>query len=52
MYICDECGGLFEELATYKENHGEHFGYPAIETVYCSPCCHADYDEITGECDE
>ena len=47
MYKCIECGHLFEdgEQATYRENQGECFGYPAYEEFNCCPVCKGDYEE-------
>lgn len=42
MFLCKECGGLFETPKCTVE-HLEHFGCPCAREEYCSPCCSADY---------
>lgn len=50
MYVCCECGSIFENLVIVKEDRGECFGFPAYEEVCVSPCCYGDYAE-TFQCD-
>lgn len=52
MYRCCNCGKLFEgdEIDSFTEYRGECHGFPAYETVACSPCCHDDFEEV--DCDE
>lgn len=46
MLKCLECGGEFDEPRDRREYRGEHFGFPAYETVYVCPYCGGDYEEI------
>lgn len=48
MYLCLDCGGLFEKPYEYKEQHG--FDSPPHETVSCCPYCKGDYVK-TYQCD-
>ena len=45
MYICRECGNIFDEneIAIWKEERGEYWGAPCYETVSGCPCCKGDY---------
>jgi hypothetical protein len=45
MYICKECGHIFEEgeQKTYVERHDEVDGFP--EYFSCCPVCGGDYEE-------
>lgn len=45
MYICKECGHIFEEgeQSTYIERHDEVDGFP--EYFSCCPVCGGDYEE-------
>jgi hypothetical protein len=43
MYICLECGCLFEEPKCYYEKHG--LDCPPYEEWLGSPCCRGDYVE-------
>lgn len=45
VYICKNCGEIFEEPKIVKESRGEFWGHPAFEDCYYSPCCGCDYDE-------
>lgn len=36
---CDNCGRIFDEPITVKENMGEHFGFPAYEEWAACPYC-------------
>ena len=49
MYLCLQCGGLFEIPYKYKEKHG--FNNPPYEEVNCCPYCKADYIQ-TFKCEE
>lgn len=42
MYICLECGEVFDQPYTRFEPHPELDGCPS-ETFYVSPCCGGDY---------
>ena len=50
MYVCCECGAIFENVVVFIEDRGECFGFPSYEKVHVSPCCHGDYAE-TFRCD-
>lgn len=41
MYLCLECGGLFEEPKKYIETHG--LDTPPYEEWYGCPYCDGDY---------
>lgn len=43
MYICNNCGEIFEETKQVTEYMGEFWGFPAYETYDCCPWC-SDYD--------
>ena len=45
MYICKECGDIFDAPAVEYNERLEHFGIPCVEEVVVSPCCKADYKE-------
>lgn len=51
MFVCLECGEVFENVAIWHEDRGEYFGFPSYEECCGSPCCHGDYVE-THKCDE
>jgi hypothetical protein len=42
-YICDLCGGAFDELSKIEDPR-EHFGTPCAEVFWVSPCCGVGYD--------
>lgn len=46
MYRCYHCGRLFDYPAAVEEPRGEFWGTPCTETVYYSPCCEDDFDEV------
>ena len=50
MFLCLECGALFENPRYYRDYHGECFGYPAYEEYNACPCCVGAFVE-TYECD-
>ncbi len=52
MFVCVECGHLFEEPVWWTESHG--FDSPPYEKIYGSPCCYGAYTEAhqCNECDE
>lgn len=54
MYICLECGAVFEEPETWEEGRGEFWGFPCSETVSGCPECGGDYEEALqcAECGE
>lgn len=46
MYICGECGMIFDEIAHWEESRGEFWGQPAYERMSGCPYCHStDFDE-------
>ena len=49
MYLCVNCGELFEEPVQYVETHG--FSSPPYETFYGCPSCCEPFVE-TVRCDE
>ena len=44
MFICKDCGSLFENPDHMEENVGECWGQPAFQTIDICPYCH--WDEI------
>lgn len=38
MYICEECGAVFEEYEVYKEQHPYGMGYSTEEIAVCPYC--------------
>jgi formylmethanofuran dehydrogenase subunit E len=48
LYICLNCGYIFESPFHWDEKHG--FDYPPWESQYSCPKCHGDYAE-TYKCD-
>lgn len=50
MFICYECGRVFDEPKGYSESRGEHFGFPAYEDYSGCPSCGGAYTE-TYRCD-
>lgn len=56
MYICVECGHLFEdgEERTSREYRGECHGFPAYETISSCPMCGGDFEnaKYCDNCDE
>ena len=53
MFICLECGKTFEEgeVARWREDRGEFWGFPCSEEVTGCPFCEGAYDEA-DECAE
>ena len=45
MFVCLECGNLFEEPIEWKEDRGECFGFPAYEELSGCPYCKGSYVE-------
>jgi formylmethanofuran dehydrogenase subunit E len=45
LFVCLECGEIFSEPVSWKEDRGEYFGFPAYEELSGSPCCEGDYAE-------
>jgi len=43
MYICDDCGHIFEEPITWEERHG--FTHGPFERWYGCPHCKGSYEE-------
>ena len=50
MYICLDCGSLFEEPVTYQGDKLEHFGFTCRENWTGCPSCSGSYKE-TFHCD-
>ena len=51
MFICFDCGAVFDEPATYRDSRGEFWGAPVWETCgMCPVCGSTEYD--TAECCE
>ena len=52
MYLCLDCGGIFETPGEYIESHG--LDSPPYETLLCCPYCDGDYVETVrcAQCDE
>lgn len=48
-FRCEECGAIFDWPKAVEESRGEFWGIPCSETVYYSPCCEADFEEIEEE---
>lgn len=48
MFVCLECGRLFEDPACWQETHG--FDYPPYEERSGCPYCYGSYAK-TYECD-
>ena len=48
MYLCNNCGALFETPAKYTETHG--FELPPYEIWNCCPECKGSYTN-TFQCD-
>lgn len=44
MFICTDCGCVFDEPATYGESHPYGEGY-AVETLACCPNCGEGFEE-------
>ena len=42
MYICEDCGKVFDEPKTYEECMGEFWGAPAYETFAICPFCESE----------
>lgn len=45
-YICQNCGGYFDQPAQAKEHRGEHFGFTAEERTDCCPYCGGAYEGV------
>lgn len=45
MFICNECGEVFEEPYIHKERHPYGMGYATEEFVVCPYCKDTDIDE-------
>jgi hypothetical protein len=50
MFICLECGNVFEDAKDYEERHPYGEGY-ASEHFSCCPYCGGDYEDAIS-CDE
>lgn len=53
MYICKDCGCVFDEAYSYEERHPYGDTY-ASEYFSCCPACGGDYDEAVrcADCGE
>lgn len=49
IYVCDQCGGVFDGPYHITERHG--FLEPPFEQIPVSPCCEADFSN-GAECAE
>lgn len=58
MLKCLYCGAIFEDSEAKKEREymGEHFGYPAYDTVLVCPECgcseleeHVDFEDVEND---
>lgn len=45
MYICNECGEVFEEPKIYEEHHPYGMGYAVEKIAVCPHCKDTDIDE-------
>lgn len=45
MFICTDCGLVFEEVGSYSENHASYGDAPAVEEWSCCPCCEGCFEE-------
>lgn len=48
MFRCRKCGKLFDEcdVKVIDEYRGEFWGFPCYETLYLSPCCGSDFEDV------
>lgn len=46
MYICLECGNIFEEGEEWNESRGEFWGSSCFESVSGCPICKGAYEEV------
>ena len=45
-FVCRNCGKVFDWPIAVEESRGEYWGMPCSETVYYSPCCTDDFEEV------
>ena len=45
MFVCLNCGDVFDEPIRWKEYLGERFGEHVYEYLTGSPCCKHGYEE-------
>ena len=45
MYICSDCGYVFEEFDTTEENRGQYWGVDCTETIRVCPKCKGAFEE-------
>lgn len=50
MYICNECGAVFDDPKTYYEHHPYGMGYAEEKWLVC-PYCYGDFQEAE-QCEE
>ena len=43
MFVCGDCGCIFEEPDEWQEDRGEYFGKPCSETMSGCPRCGGNY---------
>lgn len=51
-FRCDRCGKIFDWPKAVQESRGEYWGIPCSETMYYSPCCTDDFEEIMNDEEE
>ena len=51
MFICKDCGSLFENPDHMEENVGEYCGQPAFQTIDICPNCHCDEIDEARMCE-
>jgi len=54
MFICEDCGAIFEEPDVWEEYRGECHGSPAYEKMCGCPYCRGGFSEYCGddECED
>ena len=45
MYVCNDCGYVFENFDIIEENRGEYWGVSCTETIYACPNCKGSFSE-------
>ena len=51
MFICKDCGSVFECPDYTEENVGEYWGQPAFQAIDLCPYCHCDEFEEARKCE-
>ena len=49
MFICLDCGEIFEEPRKVRESRGEFWGAPCYEEWWGCPHCSGAYEEYSEE---